>query len=680
MPREKGIGWRIAPRCGVLLPFFIILLAAMGSAQSQPPPTQPPAGGFLEDEEIPLEDLLEVTVTSVAKSEQKIGRTAAAIYVLDAEEIRRAGVESLAEAIRLVPGFQVAQIDRSRWAVTARGLGGEFANKLLVMQDGRTLYSPLFSGTYWDVQDGIFADLDRIELIRGPGGTIWGANAVNGVVNILTKHTEDTHGWLVEGGWGTEDNGWMQARYGGGDGEGGLNYRVWGKAFSRDGFVFPDDGEDFNDDFGALRAGFRVDWELDGRRKFRFDGGAYLAEADREAEIPLAPGPAFAVRPSDDDLWGGHLLANYEHAFTDESVLSAKIYYDRTRRKGVQQDETRNTVDFDIQHRFGVAPGHEVIYGGGYRIIWDRQRPTPVIDFAERTRTDQIFNLFAQYTWEAVPETLWITTGTKVEHNQFTGFEFQPSFRLAYVPHPRHSIWAAVSRAVRTPSRVERAGSGGSGPIPRSVPLPPGRSFFAGNPDFGSENLLAFEGGWRFAPLDELSLDVSLHYSDYQDLRGFVLQPPLLPPAAPFPQITYRLENALDGATWGGEISVTARPFEWWRLRAGYAHVGTDLEDLNLQFSARNTFTLSSFWDITEDLEANAVFYYQEAARIENLRPRNSIQRLDLQLVWRPEEHVTLTAGVRNLLDDRHQEFTELLVLQASEIERMAYFSVALRF
>jgi iron complex outermembrane receptor protein len=403
-----------------------------------------------------LEDLMNIEVTSVSKKEEKLFQTAAAVYVITQDEIRRSGLTSIPELLRLVPGVTVARIDGTKWAISARGFNGRLANKLLVLIDGRSVYSPETSGVYWEVQDLLLEDIERIEVIRGPGGTLWGANAVNGVINIITKRAEDTQGVLVTAGGGSEERGFGSFRYGARMGE-HADYRVYGKYFKRIGLVDAL-GRSANDGQQALRAGGRVDWTLTDRDELTLQGDIY---GTRLRETPTVVSPdnpfaPFANRPG--EFTGGHVLGRWTRAFSKRSDLALQVYYDRFDRDLFDLADHINTFDVDLQHHVALGQQHDVVWGLGYRLVSHEAHgdsATP-IHFNPARKTAHLFSGFAQDEITLVKDRLRLMVGAKLEHNQFSGFEAQPSIRVSWTPSSKQAVWAAVSRAVRTPVRSEQ--------------------------------------------------------------------------------------------------------------------------------------------------------------------------------------------------------------------------------
>lgn len=682
------------PRVAAWSGFLCAVLAALGPAiVAQDPEVQvaPEAAEKPRQEkdlsELSLEALLEMEVTSVSKRAQKLVEAAAAITVIRNEDIRRAGAESIAEALRLAPGMQVASITRNTWAISARGFNDEFANKLLVLMDGRTVYTPLFSGVYWDVQDTMLEDLDRIEVIRGPGAALWGANAVNGVINILTRSAKDTQGWLLKGGWGTEDNGWGEMRYGGTLGEDAW-FRVYAKYFNRDGFV-DGSGNDVTDDWDTARAGFRADFEPSSEDTLTVQGDVYDGGSEQTGLPPTAAPPFFRAFEDTIDLEGSDLLARWTRVLSPTSELSLQAYYDRTARDNSIFREHRDTFDLDFQHRFEIWEASDLTWGLGYRVTFDETEGSDVVFVQPDERSAQLFSLFLQDEIELVPDTLKLTLGSKLEHNDYTGFEIQPDARLLWRADEHQTLWAAFSRAVRTPARAEHDVSINFASIPPSPVTPPGFLRLLGDNDFHSEEVLAWQLGYRVRPADNLSFDLALFYNDYDELRTFT-------PGAPFVEpvpggavliVPHSWNNDARGETYGVELSAEWQVLSCWRLAADYSFLQIQIHEKDTGGlvsaegdegdSPHHQFNVRSWLDLGDAWQLNTVLYY-----VDNL-PASGIHsylRWDAQVRYEPCENAALSVGVQNILDDRHPEFRSSLFRPASEVERMGYVSLEVRF
>jgi iron complex outermembrane receptor protein len=550
-----------------------------GVCLASPSDTEPPLPADLT--QLSLEDLMDIEITSVAKKAQKLSEAPAAVFVITNDDLRRSGVTSIPEALRMVPGLQVARIDANKWAITPRGFNGRFSNKLLVMMDGRSVYTPLFSGVYWDMKDTLLEDVDRIEVIRGPGAALWGANAVNGVINIITKRSEDTQGGLVVAGAGTEERGFGAVRYGGKLGQD--NYcRVYAKYLNRDSGVFPS-GEDGADEWDVLRAGFRMDWQGSGPDALTlqgdiYDGGAGVMAVTKSFD-PHAP-PTF---DEDEGISGANLLGRWKHTVSDTSEIALQVYYDRTERNGIILDQIHDTFDLDLQQQFALGKRQEIVWGLGYRFVSDNIDNTFYGSWDPDSRDDDLYSGFVQDDITLIKDRLRLTLGSKFEHNDYTGSEIQPNGRLMWTLQEGHSIWAAVSRAVRTPSRTEEDGRLNTTVLPPGslLPLFPGYGVVSlfGDGNYESEELLAYELGYRVLPTDQFSVDIAAFYNDYSNLRTLEPGNPSLE-VSPSPThlvFPFTADNKMDGETYGVEVAADWRASDWWRIHASYTYLQIQL-------------------------------------------------------------------------------------------------------
>jgi len=658
------------------LPFWAVFLA---SATAFPAQVQGPA--VPDFTQLTLEELAHYPVTSVSKTEEKLSTAAAAIHVITQDDIRRSGVLSIPEALRLAPGVQVGRVDAGTWAITARGFNDVFANKLLVLQDGRSVYTPLFSGVYWDAQDTLLEDIDRIEVIRGPGATLWGANAVNGVINIITKSAKDTQGLLLTGGSGTEEHLFGGARYGGKIGENAY-FRVYGKYFTRDDSALPDGG-DANDHWHVSRGGFRMDWDATENNQLTFQGDIYGGTA-KQTNIRLSQTPPFTsfMAPGQYDLSGGNLLGRWTHPWSDESEFMLQTWYDHTFRDSQIFEERRQTWDIEAQQRLALLGRHDVIVGLGYRLMADRTDGSFDVSLDPEDRTTDLFSAFVQDKITLIEDQLWFTAGSKFEHNDYTGFEVQPSGRITWAPHQQHTVWASVARAVRTPSRAESDIR-----LNEESPISPFiiTSIF-GSPDYGSEELIAYELGYRVQPEERLSFDLALFYNDYDDLRSIEvigLQP------GPPPHVAMVADNQLEGITYGGELAANLQAAKWWRLRLAYSFLQMDLEtkegstdttsvaDYSGSSPEHQVSVISSI-DLPENISLDVWGRYVDRLPARDI---DSYFTFDVRLAWRPTENLELSVVGQNLWDNQHPEFRAgLVAVQRTEVERSVYGKITWRF
>lgn len=633
-----------------------------------------------------LDTLLNLEISSVSRKEQKLTESAAAVYVITQEEIRRAGATSLPEALRLVPGLEVARIDAKNYAISARGFNDQFANKLLVMIDGRSVYTPLFSGTFWDVQDTVMADVDRIEVIRGPGATVWGANAVNGVINVITKSSQQTQGTLVSVGGGNPDYGIAAIRHGGQLRENAF-YRVFVKGITHGDMSGVGDS---NDGFSMLRGGLRTDWNLSEQSTLTFGGEVSDGWLNQTYLTPSLLPPYEFENAQVVRVKGGNGLGRWVRDFSEDSKLTVQASYERTVREASIFYEDRSTYDIDGNHQVALTERHTLGYGLGYRLTTDNLQDTFTISHSPRRRQFQLFSGFVEDEIQLAPDKLRLTLGSKFEHNDFTGFEVQPGGRMIWTPDGHHSIWGAISRAVRTPSRAERDIELHMRTYPPGVagPFPAVQTFF-GSEDFNSEELTAYEIGYRVQPHKRFAVDLATFYNEYDSLRT-------LRPAAPYVDMTggvphvivpFEADNNLRGRTYGGELALSWQATDQWQLRGSYSHLQMELhrtgstrdyvEDFHRR-SPQHQFALRSYLELPRHFELDGGIRYVSELPGLNIPAYTS---LELRLGWRPSPNWEFSIVGRNLLDGRHPEFSSTLVrARQVEIERSVFASVTCRF
>lgn len=638
-----------------------------------------------------IEDLMNVSVSSAAKKEQKLGDTAAAVYVITQEDLRRSGATSIPEALRMVPGVSVAQINSNSWAISARGFNSRFANKLLVLIDGRSVYTPLFSGVFWDVQDTLLEDVDRIEVIRGPAGTLWGANAVNGVINIITKNAKETQGGLVSAGGGTEEQGFGAIRYGAAVGD-DLHFRVFGKYFNRDDFSGGGSGKDSHDEWKVGRGGLRADWNPGKQDSFTFLGDYYNGMVGERFNVNTLTAPFVQSLGGNFPISGGSALGRWRHVISEHSDLKLQFYYDRTERKSPVHRETRDTIDWEFQHQFVPVGMHEIIWGTGYRFTVDRIANSPTIAFSPRSRGDHLFNAFVQDEVPLIENQLRLTLGSKFEYNSYTGFEIQPNARLLWTPHEHHTVWAAISRAVRTPSRFEHTIDGifsVAPPLTPTCPVAvPCAAKVRADHDYGSESLIAYELGYRTQLTPRISADIATFYHRYTRLRtfepgsGFLNFTP-----TPHLEIPVVFDNKMRGHGYGVELSSTWTVTEIWKLTAGYTFlkIGLSLDRSSVDTitlssrrdSPQNQFHLRSYLDLPYRLNLDTALYYVDSV------PNQSVPaytRADVGLGWSPIKNLEARIVGQNLFDRRHREFGASFLTNPTKPERSVYGKIIWRF
>ncbi len=633
--------------------------------------------------ELNLEDLMNIEVTSVSKKEEKLFQTAAAAFVITQDDIRHSGATNVPDLLRMVPGLEVARIDASHWAITSRGFNGQFANKMLVLIDGRSVYTPLFSGVFWSAQDLMLEDIERIEVIRGPGATLWGANAVNGVINIITKRTEETQGGLLIAGAGTEERAFSSLRYGGKLGP-KAHYRVYAKYFDR-GDLLDESGRPAADRWEALRGGFRIDWAAGKRDSLTFQGDIYDNDENQKQKIIL-PGPPFlTAKSSRAESSGGYALARWNHAFSAHSNISLQTYYDRASREDALSRESRDTFDIDLQHHI-AAGRHDLVWGAGYRYKVSDLLGSDAVFFDPRRRSDDLFSAFIQDEITLIKDRFRLTLGSKFERNDYTGFEVQPGLRLLWTPSARHTLWGAVSRAVRMPSRAEIDANSHLSSFPGEGGLT-NLIVVRGNWDFKSEKLIAYEAGYRVQPGHRLFFDVAAFYNSYDDLRSAEPESPVFRPDPPRIEIPLRLDNKLKGEARGVEIAANWQAPKFWQLSAGYTwlrlNVSPEVTSRDQSFltlrgdTPRHQFHLMSNFNLPHGIEIDTMIY-----RVGKLATQfvPAYTRLDARFAWQATENLTLSFVGQNLLDNRHQEFGDTQILVSSQIKRSAYGKISWRF
>jgi iron complex outermembrane receptor protein len=598
-----------------------------------------------------VEELLDLEVTSVSKRVEKLGETASAIVVVTRDDIRRSGATSLPEALRLAGNLQTAQINAAQWAISARGFNAPLSNKMLVLIDGRTVYTPLFSGVFWEIQDVLLEDIERIEVISGPGAMVWGANAVNGVINITTRSAQDTPGLYVEAGSGTTLAEFGAVRYGGAISP-NTHFRVYGQYTNRDSTVSAT-GHDPGNDMDQAQGGFRLDSVSPGGDLLTLQGDVF------ENTIQLA-GPQDLVTN------GANVLGRWSRTLASGSDFKLQFYVDRVHRNSTTAfNDTLTTYDLDFQHQLPVGTQHNLVWGAGYRVVRDDFQSGALGLLPEQVSLETL-SAFVQDEITLLPDRLQLTVGTKVEHNDYTGMEYQPGLRLAWTLPEKQMLWAAVSRALRTPARADR-----------NYYIPP-VSF--GSPDLQSEKLIAYEVGYRVQPHERVSLSVATYYNDYDDIRS--VEPDN--PPAPLPLV---FRNGQKGESYGLETSVEYRVTDAWRLRADIAELRLYIRpkpgSLDTSYGrgeaadSKHHLQLRSSLDLPHDIQFDATFRY--VSRIDN--PDVAVPgygELDLRLGWQPTTNVEVAVVGQNLLHDRHPEIGVIAVRQ--EVERSVYAKVAWRY
>lgn len=630
--------------------------------------------------ELDLEQLMRVRVTSVSKQPESRFEAGAAIYVVSNEELRRNGFATIADSLRTVPGLDVGQVNSHTWAVSSRGFNGEYANKLLVLNDGRSVYSPLSSGVYWDALDPLFEDVDRIEVIRGPGATLWGANAVNGVINLITKSAKETQGLLVAGGGGSAERGFGEVRYGEKLGE-----NAWVRVFAK--YTDPDslalaNGSGAADDWWMAHTGFRADWEATDRSLVTLQGEYYQGRESQSLTEPTPNAPYQNTLTLHSDVTGANFLARWTDTISEDSEIKVQTFYDHTERESNLPSERRDTFDIEAQHSFIWLKRNHIVWGLGYRVSADHIRGDFAESFTPDHRTLNLFNSFLQDELTLVEDKLHFTLGCKLEHNDFTGLEAEPSARLVWTPTSQQTVWAAVGRAVRTPSRAEDDVRVNLATQPASASV----YSILGNRSGVSENLMSYELGYRLLPHPRVSLDLTAFYDDYNDLRS--LQPG--PPAtSPTPVATFYSANLLEGETYGVEVSAAWQPLDRWHLQTAYTffkanmhRVAGGLDSATEQFyegsAPAHQFSLRSQVDLTRHVELDCGLRFVDALHSPNIP---AYVTADVRLGWRPNAHWEISVSGLNLFDNQHPEFgPQVINTPLREVRRSVFGKITWRF
>jgi iron complex outermembrane receptor protein len=635
-----------------------------------------------------VEDLMNMQVTSVSKRTQKVADAAAAIYVITQEDIRRSGATSIPEALRLVPGVQVARIDENKWAISSRGFNGRFANKLLVLIDGRSVYTPLFSGVYWNVQDVMLEDVDRIEVIRGPGATLWGANAVNGVINIITKSAKATQRALATAGGGTELRGFSNVRYGGTIHQDTF-YRGYAKYFNVGASTNPL-VRDASDNWDSLRGGFRGDWIPSGPDAITFQGDIYRSHYGETLTAPTLNAPYSSTFANRGGISGGNVLGRWTHDFGNSST-SLQMYFDNTNiSESSLFTDHQNIFDIDFQHSLHLTEAQTFIWGLGYRSIHDNNSSSYVVSLLPSQNTLNQFSGFAQDEISLLDKRVQLTIGSKLEHNDFTGLEVEPNARVLWNITPNQSVWTAVSRAVRTPALTERGLRLVSGVIPpggpgNPTPLPAELAVF-GSDQFQSEDLLAYEAGYRIQVTNNLSADLATFYNNYTHLRSAEPGVPFVEtsPAPMHLVVPFVASNKMHGGTYGAELFTEYKVVPRWKLAGSYSYLQMDLRkdatsmdpipDNPGLSSPRHQFYVRSSLDVFRRLSHDFTVRY-----VDDLSGLDipSYYSLDTHFGYALPHNFELSIGSQNLLNHQHLEFIpDFISTSPTEVKRSIYGSV----
>lgn len=623
-------------------------------------------------------------IFSLSKRKENAFDAPSATYVLSSEDIRRSGATSIPEALRLVPGLQVARMNGNSWAITMRGFNRQFSNKLLVMIDGRTVYTTLFSGVAWDIHDYVIEDIDRIEVVKGPGGAIWGTNAVNGVINIITKSAVQTQGTYISQIVGDQDRSITEARYGGKTANKDA-YRFYVKKAVRNGLDRAVTNFENKDGIKQDRAGFRYDINSIADNSLTFHGDVFDGVAKNYFNTLNNKGQ------NDKDSRGMNLMANWNRKLSNKSNFVLNSYFDYDQFSLPVLKRSARTFDLDFQHFYNFSRDNQFIWGVGYRQVVDDIKTSPVgnntmLSYSPNTRNDEWLSAFIQDKFGIVPDKLYLTIGSKFEKNDFTGFEYQPNARLSYYPSRNQTLWASVSRSVRTPTRAES-----------DVTIRNQNSSLIlnqGTPAYGIEELIAYEAGYRIKPNSRTMIDTSAFINNYSKLRTFesgTFNGASAPTAS----------NLGYGEVYGFEVTGKWQVTNNWKLEANYDHLqmflhlspgSTDnqtvlkdadnLENAEGQ-SPRDQFKLKSFYNITPKWQFDNVFYYVGGLDKGNGNTKKGIPsyvNLDTRLGYLVTRNLDLSVGIRNLMDQRHSEYKASLYNRQTVVGRTVYFKMVWQY
>ncbi|MGH9325873.1 MAG: TonB-dependent receptor plug domain-containing protein [Terriglobia bacterium] len=630
-----------------------------------------------------LLELGNIKVTTVSKEPEEVWRTPAAIYVITQDDIRRSGATTIPDVLRLAPGVKVAQIDSDHWAVAIRGLNSQFSRYMLVLIDGRKVYSPLQGGVYWEFEMVPLEDIDRIEIIRGSGGTIWGPDAVNGVINIITKDAKDSHGSLLTAGGGNVDRATGEYRYGGGDGK-TFDYRFYGMGFDRAPEFHPD--HDPYDSWTTGQAGFRTDWSSQGLESLTIEGDIYKGDDGIRTSIASYSPPSQSNVDGIENVSGGDLLGHWKRKFKNGSDVQVRAYFDRSNLFTPQLGELRDTFDVDFIHYLPLGHRQDLIWGAGLDLSPRTVVQTvPTVDILPHRMEDSLYSGFVQDQIALVQSHLWLTAGSKIIHDNYTGFEFEPSVRLLWSPGPRKALWTAVTRSVRTPADIDEGlsltGLLATNPFPIYLRI-------LGTDRFFAEQMIGYEAGYRSLLKPNFYLDVAAFHNDYNYLESYGSMSPFVetPPLRAILPIPY--VNGVMGNTNGFEITPDWKLRRWWDLKGSYSFLDMNLtprpgfvdSDSNAVAddgsSPQNQITLQSQFNLPRRFELDPTYRYVSALPALSIPAYGTA---DLRLGWRANQHLEFSIAGRNLLQPQHAEFTAPAGSPV-EIRRSAYGKITLRW
>jgi len=648
--------------------------------------------------DLSLEELMTIKVikvTSFSRHSQKLTEVPSAIFVITQEDIRRSGVTSIPEALRMAPGVGVQRIGTDKWAISIRGFNGRFANKLQVLMDGRSVYNPLFAGVQWDLQDTLVEDIDRIEVIRGPAASVWGANAVNGVINIITRKAADTQGGIIIGGGGSFEHGFMKARYGGKISN-NSHYRVYAKGFTRDNMQSVS-GEKINDAWHQGRGGFRLD-HAHGNDQFTLQGDIFYNAIGDTLNKALLSSHVQDLSSARGHNTGGNIRFRWDRNISDQSSFMLQTYYDRTDYELLTATRFRSeSFDIDFQHRFTLFDRHNLTWGANYRLYHNKFFDTELISMVPRQRSNNLFSGFVRDEIALIPERLKMMLGVRLDHNDFSGLEIQPDIRLTWTPDSKNTVWMSIARAVRTPSRAENDILLNTRLMEQSQAkllsdsdlhmLP----YILGSRNLKSEKLLAYELGYRYQFSSNASLDIATFFNDYDQLRDLAageiwlhLNP------SPHQMLPVTLNNQASGTTYGIEVSASWKPNKRLRFQGNYSFLKMHIDSNPLfklidpttggadKANPQHQFSFRSNYDVTDKLQLNLWLRYTSGIPLYNIP---GYVTMDSKLVYRPVKNIDLFIVGQNLFSKNHQEtLSDFIFSQPAYIPRGVYGGIRWQF
>jgi iron complex outermembrane receptor protein len=669
-PRARSAGACSTAAIAIAAAVFLTLNPQRAQAQAAAP-------------DLPLEELLNIDVQTASRKSQRLQDVASAVHVVTREDIERSGATSLPEVLRMVPGMQVARLANNRWAVTARGFNGRFANKLLVLMDGRSIYSPLFSGVMWEAEDVLLEDIERIEVIRGPGAALWGANAVNGVINIITRHARDTRGGLAVVGAGSDERGLLALRQGMSLADG--NLRLWAKAFDQQGSQSTS-GVPGHDDWRAVRVGFRGDWSFDTTRRLTVSGMAYDGPAcDRWLAADVGSPLGYTPVDVDQGNMGGHLLVRHEWLGTEGTQTALQSYVERN---GISIspffEQRRTTADVDFQQRRLLSDRHDLVWGLGWRHSGDDISGQGIVQMSPPSRHWDLASVFLHDEVTLVPQRFKAVLGARLEHNSVTGYELQPNVRGVWTPSPAQTLWAALSGAARTPARAELDVTADLSVVPPTLTTPPVlvRSVPRDNRDLDAERVASLEFGWRQQASPTVSTDLALFRSRYHKLRtAQSIGTSFVPGPTPYVLQTLQPRSSGDATVNGLELAADWRTGATWRWQLAYTFAEMSVHPVTAdpveaaalaEFKRtlpRHQLSLRGGTSLGDHLRIDG--WLRSVSALDTTPRVDAYTTLDLRLAWRLAPTLELSLTGHNLLQARHAEFVpDYLPSQAQWVER----------